>query len=147
MDQLRFSFEREDDWHGKLIAKVTAQAFAGEGGAWFNTDELRDFARALSVYPLQEDALPSISGGFGATDGAPGQVHLAVSFEPYNARGAVMSTVQLATEVWNGAREDLASTVTVRFLVTYGDLARFGPDLLDLLEGRRAEATLDSSAQ
>lgn len=56
-------------------------------------------------------------------------------------------TVQLATEVWNGEAADLACSVTARFLVIYGDLARFSPEFVGLIEGRRAETTLESSAE
>ena len=146
MNLLQFRFEPEDEWHGKLIAAVEAGGFAGQGGAWFNTDELRGFAKGVSAYPLRVEALPCIAGGFGVKADEPEQVHLAVYLEPHNARGEIRVTVRLATEVWNGEADDLAANVTVRFLVTYGDLGRFGPEFLDLLEGRTAKATLQSSA-
>src|SRR5688572_26860303 len=137
MSELEFRFQPEDEWHGKLVAKVSAAAFAGEGGAWFNTDTLRRFAETLSEFPLRQEAPPSIASGFwNAESDALEQVHLAVSFEPHNARGAVRVTVQVATEAYHSEAEDLACSATIRFLVTYGDLARFTPEFLDLVEGR-----------
>lgn len=146
MSELHFRFEREDDWHGKLVANVATEAFAGEGGAWFNTDELRSFTKSLSAYPLPAEAPPSIAGGFGVSANRLEQVHLAVTVEPHNARGLVRATVTLATEVWNSEAEDLACSTTARFVVTYADLGQFVPALLDVLEGRADRATLHSSA-
>lgn len=148
MDLLNFRFEREDNWHGELIADVSAAGFAGQGRAWFNTDELRRFAEDLSSYPLREDALPSIASGFGAKVDSPEQIHLAVCLAPHNARGAVRVTVRLATAVWNDDEAgELACNATVRFIVTYGDLAKFGPEFLNVLDGRSDNATLQSSAE
>jgi hypothetical protein len=147
MNSLAFRFEREDEWHGKLFASVSADGFAGEGGAWFNTDQLREFGQRVSVFPLPKEDAPSIASGFGASADSPEQVHVSISFHPHNARGAVRVRVQLATEVWNGEEADLACSTIVRFLVTYGDLARFGPEFLDLVDGKAMSATLQSSAE
>jgi hypothetical protein len=147
MNSLAFRFEREDEWHGKLFATVSADGFAGEGGAWLNTDQLREFGQRLSAFPLVKEDPPSISSGFGANADSLEQVHVSISLHPHNARGAVRATVELATEVWNGEEADLACSATVRFLVTYGDLARFGPEFLDLIDGRAVSATLQSSAE
>ena len=146
MDSLCFRFEREDDWHGKLVATVSTAGFAGTGGAWFATEELRDFGKALSGYPLRPETLPSITGGIGGEAGAPDQVHLAIKLEPHSPRGIIRVTVSLASDVWNSEEEDLACTATVRFLTTYADLGRFGPDFLAVVEGQSPEATLEPSA-
>lgn len=146
MTELHFRFEREDEWHGKLVASVATDGFAGEGGAWFNTDELRAFAVSLSAFPLPTESPPSIAGGFGVSASGPEQVHLAVTVEPHNARGLVRATVRLAMEVWNSEADDLACCTTVRFVVTYADVGQFGPALLAVIDGRAEKATLQSSA-
>lgn len=145
MRELSFRFEREDEWHGKLIGVVQAHGFAGEGGAWFNSEDLRRFGKEASAYPLRDRTF--IVGGFGVSDAGPEQVHLCVSLEPHNAKGAVRVTVELATEVYTGKAEDLACNATVRFLVTYSDLAGFSAAFLDLIEGRTMKASLASSAE
>lgn len=144
MTLLHFHFEPEDEWHGKLSATVETGGFAGKGVAWFSTEELRDFGKELSAFPLRIGSLPFITGGFGAKEDAPGQVHLAVSLEPHNVRGEIRVCVKLATEVWNDEAADLACSATVRFLATYADLGRFSPEFLDLIEGRRTTAALQS---
>jgi hypothetical protein len=100
MNSLTFRFEPENEWQGELFATLSANGFAGQGKAWFSTDELRDFAKALTAYPLQADALPKIAGGFGADSDHLEQTHLAVALQPHNARGEIRVAVQLATEVW-----------------------------------------------
>jgi hypothetical protein len=146
---LSFQFEPEDEWHGKLIATVSASGFAGQGAAWFGTDELRRFAESASAYPLREEALPSIAGGFwregvGESE-VPEQVHLSVAIAPHDARGAVRVTVRLASQVWDSETIDLACGVTVRFKATYGDLDRFAASFMALVEGRSVAADLRSS--
>jgi hypothetical protein len=148
MDLLRLRFDPEDEWHGRLTATVSASRFAGQGSAWFATDELRRFAAAVSVFPLREDDLPRIAGGFWDKTGADvlDQVHLSIELAPHSPRGSIRVTTRLATAVWNTETVDLASNVTARFLVTYGDLGLFASSLFDMIEGRSAEAELQSSA-
>jgi len=35
----------------KLMARAEADGFSGEGGAYFNVEELEEFAEALRVFP------------------------------------------------------------------------------------------------
>ncbi len=65
--------------------------------------------------------------------------------DQHDALGAVRITVQLATEVWINQEQDLARSMTARFLVNYGDLGRFGTALSDLLDGHTSEAVLAST--
>jgi hypothetical protein len=129
-----------------FLPPFSTAGFAGTGSAWFATEKLRDFGKAVSGYPLEPQSLPSIIGGVGGEAGAPDQVHLAIKLEPHGSRGIIRVTVSLASDVWNGEEEDLACTATVRFLTTYADLGRFGSDFLAVVEGQSSEATLEPSA-
>ncbi|WP_157219942.1 hypothetical protein [Flavisphingomonas formosensis] len=145
MDVLRLRFRPDDEWLGELTASVSAEGFSAVGTAWFSKDDLRKFAESLSAFPLPEEVPPSISGGLGANETNPPQEVVAIRFEPHDARGMVRATVRLATEIWNGKERDLSKEATIRFIVTYGDLARFGPAMRDLIEGLAAEAVLTST--
>lgn len=145
MGLLQLRFAPEDEWHGKLTADVSASGYAGRGSAWFAIEDLRRFVAALSAFPLDAQNLPSITGGFGHTVEALGQVHLAIAFAPHGLRGDVRATVQLATEVWNGNAAGPEASVTVRFFVTYTDLDQFGSAFDSHLAGEITEATLRSS--
>jgi hypothetical protein len=145
MNLLRFRYEPDDEWCGKLIATCEANGFAGRGEAWFAPDHLRAFAKATSNYPLRRDEPPSLQGGFRNLEGALTRVHVGIVFEPHDVRGLIRATVRLATEVWHTEEKDLESHSVVRFLLTYADLAPFGSDFADLIEEKVVEAVLRSS--
>jgi hypothetical protein len=149
VSRLHLRFDPEDEWHGQLIATVSSNGFEGRSTAWFATDELRRFSRALTAYPLRSEAPPHISGGFGSEPGAPEpeQVHLSVDVAPHDVRGRLRITVRLATEVWRTQDSDLGCNATVRFVATYGDIAPFSSAVLALAEGQVEEAVLQSSSE
>ena len=97
------------------------------------------------AFPLPVEAPPTISGGLGGNEKSPPQELVALTFEPHNKVGAVRATVHLETANWDGREHGLHSETTIRLIVTYGDLGRFGPSILDLIEGRIAEAVLAST--
>lgn len=147
MNTLHLRFERENEWDGELVASVSTKGFKAKASAWFNTDELRHFSHALTLYPLRDDALPYISGGFGGEPGAqqPKQVHLAIDVAPHDARGALRVTVRLASKVWTSEESDLGCSAVVRFLATYGDIAPFASAVSALAEGQVDEAVLQTT--
>lgn len=147
MNRLSFRLEPYEEGSGKLFATLSGGQFAGEGGAYFNTDDLQDFASALSAYPLRPDFLPAIASGFGESPETLTQTHLSVAFHPHNNRGEIRVTVRLATEIWKDADADLACEVVARFLVTYADLDRFVPEFLEVVNWRRDKACLQSSIE
>ena len=145
MDVLRVTFRPDDEWLGELKVSASSGGFSGVGEAWFSKDDLADFSRAIIAFPLPADAPPTISGGLGGNDKSPPQKLVTLAFEPHNRVGAVRATVHLETANWDGENRALHSETTIRLIVTYGDLGRFGPALLDLMEGRIAEAVLTST--
>lgn len=145
MDVLRICFRPDDEWLGELRVSVSVNSFSGVSEAWFSKDDLKEFARAITAFPLPADAPPRISGGLGGNETSPSQELVTVTFEPHNKIGAVRATVHLETEFWDGKERCLHSETTVRFIVTYGDLGRFGPAMLDVVDGRIEEAVLTST--
>lgn len=145
MGVLTLRYQPDDQWLGQLVVSVSVGGFSGVGTAWFSLDNLRDFAEAITAFPLPIDTPPTISGGFGGDEKNIAQEHVVMTFEQHNARGEVRATVRLATEVWKDPESDLAKEMTVRFLVNYSDLGQFGPAMLDAIEGRVDEAVLTCS--
>lgn len=145
MNLLRFRYEPDDDWCGKLIVMCEANGFAGEGEAWFSPDDLRGFAKATQAYPLPKESPPSLRGGLGDEEGNIEHVHVGIRFEPHDMRGMIRATVQLATQVYY-KEEELAGAAVIRFLLTYGDLAPFGSAFADLIDGKTEEVILGSTA-
>ena len=149
MSTLQLRFDPEDEWHGQLVATVSSEGFAGRASAWFATDEIRRFSHALAAYPLQREALPFISGGFGSEPGAPEpeQVHLAMGVAPHDTRGTLRFTVRLATEVWGTEDGDLGCNATIRFVTTYNEIGPFAAAMLGLVEGQFDEAILQTALE
>lgn len=145
MDFLRMRFRPDDEWIGTLSVRASAGRFSGASEAWFSKDELKAFARAITAFPLPADAKTTITGGHSGNGEYPPQDLITITFEPHNVVGAVRATVHLETDFWDGKERGLHSGTTIRLLVTYGDLGRFGPDMLDAIEGRIEEAVLTST--
>ncbi len=98
------------------------------------------------AFPLRDDAPPTITGGLGGNENSKPRELVSLAFEPYNVRGAIRGTVHLETENWNPRERSLHSETTIRFLVSYADLARFGPEMLDVINGNAEDAVLSSNS-
>src|SRR5471030_236089 len=105
MNSLRIIYTPEDEWYGEIRAAVVSGAFTGEGSAWLGVDNVREFSRRLGAYPLREDELPALEGGFWNSTKSETleQTHLAIRIAPHDAKGALRVFVLLGTEVWNSA--------------------------------------------
>ena len=69
---LRLRFMDDGDGTGKLMARAEADGFSGEGGAYFNVEELEEFAEALRVFPPPlDDHRRSIASGFCSKEDPP----------------------------------------------------------------------------
>lgn len=145
MDVLIVRYRPDDAWLGELVVSTSFGGFAAVSDAWFSKEKLAEFARGIMAFPLPADAPPTISGGVGGNEKSPAQELVTITFEPHNHVGAVRATVHLETANWNGKKHDLHSEATIRFLVTYGDLGRFAPALLEVINGRAEEAVLTST--
>ena len=55
-------FANDYNGSGRLSATARANGFAGEGEAYFDIEALREFGRALDMFPLPDREL-SIQGG------------------------------------------------------------------------------------
>ena len=148
MTLLHLRFAPNDEWHGELIATCSHDQYSGRGGAWVNKEQIRAFAQAISVFPLDPDNPPSLAGGFwddGADALKPTEVHLGIDVTPLDALGRLRITVRLANEVWGDPKQTLECHATIRFLGTYGDIAQFAAVLVGLVDGQSSEAEVQFS--
>ena len=99
---LRLRFQDDGDGTGKLLARAEAAGFAGEGGAYFNTSAIEEFAEAIGAFPLpSEDPRLSIAGGFSRLERHDGVEveHLAITVYLADAqRGYIGIQSRMATE-------------------------------------------------
>lgn len=140
-------FDDDNDGTGKLIAEASSNGFSGVGGAWFNNSDVLDFAKALSVYPLETSNLPKISGGFWKKDvkGELEQEHLAISVYPIDGKGNLGIRVKLATELWNEERPESQHVVKLEILTSYNALEKLSKEIVALLNKRVKKAVLQNS--
>jgi len=140
---LRLGFSDDGDGTGRIDVEAAAEGFSGCSHAYFNKDDVKQLAEALSQYPLPEDKPCSITSGFGESRGRPSQEHVGIDAYPVNRRGYIGIQVRLATPVWSGARPESQSIAQLEIVTTYEPLARFSRDLLALLSGTVPEAMLE----
>jgi len=148
--ELCLSYQAYDIWHGRLEAAVVAGAFSGKGSAWFSREHLKEtFIAPLGTFPLSAGQLPCIEGGFWSRDnpGALEQCHLRVRVQPYDALGALLVQVDLATDSYHRPDHDQQQSVTARFLSEYATLDTFASHLGQVLDGTRESAVLQGTSK
>ncbi len=144
MDELRVSYEPDDQWTGKITIRVVAGQYSGEGSAWINPSQITDFASTLERFPMPNDSPAKIEGGLGGSvDGRllP-QTLIRVTVKPQGVRGHLVVCAELQTEVWKDDDNDLHQSVVARFRTEYGLVERFAQSLKYLAAGRALEAIL-----
>jgi hypothetical protein len=143
-EHLTLTYHADRDGTGKLTVVAASRGFSGRSAAWFDTLELMDFARSLSVYPLPEDAHPCVDGGFGENPrtGRPAQEHVRIEVGPVGGKGQVGIWVHLATEEWPHTRPEEFYEVRLELLTTYERLRMFSLHLQRVLQGDLDEATI-----
>jgi len=144
MNQLRLVYEPEDEYHGLLRAFVESEGFVGRGEAWFVMEELQAFCDEIGAFPLP-DRGPMLAGGYWDKDkpGVLDQTHVRIELSPHGSKGFVCVAVQVATEAYFRAT-DLQQSLSVKFLVNYGDLARFQTAMALHFRGEVEAAALEA---
>jgi hypothetical protein len=147
---LRLRFLNDGDGTGKLTARAEADRFSGEGAAYFNIEQLEEFADSLGVFPFPlEDARRSISGGFSGKEKPHKleQEHLGISVYSADAhRGYIGIQVRMATEVWPQTRPESKKQAVVEIITTCEPLSKFSRDLRSVLRGALDEALLEGES-
>jgi hypothetical protein len=140
---LTLGFSDDGDGTGALDVEAEVDGYSGRSHAYFNKDEVRRFALALSQYPIPGNQSCSITSGFGESRGKPAQEHVGIDAYPVNRRGYVGIQVRMATEVWTETRPESQRITQLEIVTTYEPLARFSKDLLAMLDGTAPAATLE----
>jgi hypothetical protein len=140
---LTLTFSGDRDGTGTLDAEAEVDGYSGRSHAYFNIDELRRFAVALSQYPLVQGQCCSLAGGFGESRDSAAEEHVGIDAYPVNRRGYIGIQVRLATQVWSETRRESQKIAQLEIVTTYQPLAKFSSDILAMLEGMLSEATLE----
>ncbi len=137
---LRLGFSEDGDGTGTLDVEAEADGYSGRSHAYFNVDDIKHFAGALSKYPLPEDQACSLTAGFGESRGKPAQEHVGIDAYPVNRRGYIGIQIRMATAVWTETRPESQRIAQLEIVTTYEPLARFSKDLLAVLDGTALKA-------
>jgi hypothetical protein len=139
---LRLQVASDDDGSAELFADFQVDGFAGQGSAWFNLSEIRDFVAQLCDYPLQ--GTPALVGGYMSRAGPPRveQVHLSIRAYEVGSRGQLGVRLRVADPCPPGDREDATRIAEVEILTSYSNLARFANQLALVVGNTATEAIL-----
>jgi hypothetical protein len=132
--ELRIAWRPDEDGIGQIIAIVKSGAFIAQGSAWFNPDQVKKtFVAGLRPFPLTSANPPTLADSFGSLD----QGQLRITIQPYNSRGTLVVSGDLADDA---APQNRA---TIRFLTEYAAVGEFAEQLERVLDGESAEAVLN----
>ncbi|CAN7540010.1 hypothetical protein LJR030_005526 [Rhizobium sp. LjRoot30] len=146
MTFMRLIYKPDDDGAGELFVTAGAGDFAGKSSAWIGEKQLRQFEAALGAFPIEAGHEPMLEGGYWR-EGVLDRVHVRIRIAPGGPRGLVRVGVELATPPVSGQEPTGQSSVSLEFLVNYGDLSRFQSALRDHRSGSQAEAVLIQSPE
>jgi hypothetical protein len=137
-------YRPEDEAHGELTAMVRCAEFVGKSSARFNLSQPQAFEQSLGAFPIDAGGMQVLEGGVWH-QGVIDQLHVRILIAPLGQKGLLGVSVYLATPT---STEDVAGTngeISLRFPVTYGDLARVQSSLRDHVRGFAPQAVLEQS--
>lgn len=144
---LKLGFADDGYGTGELYAEAETRGFSGRSAAYFDIEEIKEFAKSISEYPLPERRRCSLASGFGSkSPGELNQEHLSIEVYPIDSRGHIGVQVRMATPIWPEERLDSQRVAKLELLTTYEPIGRFGRDLLALMEGKADQAVLEEEA-
>ena len=142
-NKLIVRFADDGDGTGHVWVGASAKGFAGTGEAWLDTAILKEFAQALTRYPLPENDPPTLSGGFLFSGRADlEQEHVFLQVYPADALGHLRVHVRLATEVWPPNHIRTQHRVQLEIHTGYQALLEFSRMLNAVIQGKADEAVL-----
>jgi hypothetical protein len=123
--ELRFTRDL-DDW-GDLDVVAEADGFAGRSSATVHSNQLAEFAAALSQDPFDVDQPPTLHGGMRQED------HVRLEVRQVNPRGQIGVTATLM-EQWprSVSRGLQRQSAIVELLTTYERIRRFAEEIAEL---------------
>ncbi|MGQ0762688.1 MAG: hypothetical protein ACT4OT_11850 [Acidobacteriota bacterium] len=142
--QLRLTLQPDSDGTGQLIAHVSSSGFSGQASAWFNLDDLDNFADQLATIPLSADNPVCLEGGYWSAKkrGTLEQVHLSIRIYPIGAKGQVGAHIHVADCLERNDRRESQNRATVELKTSYAALESFAKDIRRLRLSQTNEAIL-----
>lgn len=139
---LSFSYQFSDDPNddfGWLDVKVIGDKFAGHGGFWVQSQDVKEFGEVLSAYPIRPEAPIKAAWGYEPWEGD--SLVVSVEVTPADKRGNLLVQVWLRDYLENGDGTPL-NCVRTTFKTNYPEIDNFCMAIAALMDGKAKEAVL-----
>jgi hypothetical protein len=142
MNYLQISLKKIDESTSELFATVAYNGFSGMGSCYVDVSRLRDDAKRFSLYPIPDDKLVCIEGGYLSEDATTLiQTHLHISVVPKDALGNLVLRINLAVPEYNDVYEFKAA-ITCEVPVSYEQMNDFSNAMVAIAENTNQEYKL-----
>ena len=133
-DSSVFDPDQQTDDFGWLEVKVETDRFSGDGGCWVQWQDVKEFGKALSAFPITTDHPIVVQWGSDMQEGD--DLILRLEIAPANTRGDLAVRFEVAdyAEPRHRARGC--------FMTNYPDLDAFRQSIAHLMDRQVEEATL-----
>ncbi len=144
--ELRLAYTRVDDRLGELDATACSREFSGHGVAYVDLQAMKNFTRALRVFPISAATSPNIRSSFIWLRPHQWTDQCSDTVTPYSRPGSrVLVRVDLCRNRRGSHDRDQQHSVTIRFPSDYGAMTQFAADIEALLSGTLDEVILKAT--
>ena len=133
-----YSGDPNDDF-GWLGVAVVSERSSGRGGFWVQWQDVKEFGEKLSTYPIPPET--PIAGQWGYEPWKGDALAVSIEIVPEGRRGTLAVKVWLRDHTEMGEGEP-GECVRTSFITDYPQLAAFGSEIADLMDGKAQEAKL-----
>ncbi|RSU46320.1 hypothetical protein [Sphingomonas sp. S-NIH.Pt15_0812] len=129
-----FDPKLDTDDFGYLSISAEAKGFAGRGGFWVQWQDIKEFAEALSVYPIADQNPVVAQWGYDMQTGDDLMVRMEIASA--DKRGNLTARFEVADN------DDPRNRVRGAFLTTYADVDAFRSSIARMMNNEIEEAVL-----
>ncbi|WP_154664989.1 hypothetical protein [Allorhizobium undicola] len=141
MATIKFEYDPEDEFHGRIYLGINSTNFRGGGYSWINISQISEFSSSLRMVLSQEKPDAIISGGIWCDEVlVDAQVYLRIL--PHNLTGVLRLECLVARNIprWE---VDVASKLEAYFFSTHNDILKFSRDIAEIVRSGVGGATIE----
>ncbi len=133
---LSLCYEPDCEDLGQIVVHVKVGNYSGSAAAWIRKADLQDFAERIATYPLPDKSPVGLDGGWIMGDQTEFRRRpIRIDFFAHDPLGKLLICVELASFGKVTGWSEIEDRLSVSFLTTYSDIARFRSELAASLEG------------
>jgi len=136
---MRAEIDAEND-SAELFVRFQERKFSGESSAWIQVARLRQFASQLAKYPLDDNSLPTLLGGYwDSTGNCIDQEHVHISVRPSGNLGTLSLFVQLTMPEDDTFTKISKRSASIRVAINYEKIGEVAKGVLSMADGAQEE--------